>query len=563
MPISFVHVLQQVPEITLFLALAIGYALGQIKFGSIQLGGVCGTLIVALLLGQAQVVIDPGIKNVFFVLFIFALGYAGGPQFFANLNAKGLRLALLCLIEVMVVITLVLLATYWFRFDQGTAAGMLAGAATESAVVGTATDAISKLDLPVAQIHQLQANVVTAYSITYIFGLITIVIVTSQIFPLLLRINLRQEAEKLWEEMGGKDVSTEAESAVPDVVGRSYKMQVDGQRLSALQQQLGTQTTIVKVRRNGVCQEITSELTLLRADEILVLGLRRVLAQKAPLLGEEFADPDNFNLILQHTEVILKNPDLDNTTLARLQLPTGMQIIGVQRGEHRLPPLPDLHLQLRDVLQVCISNTLSSADSAVAIENLGQRIRKTDKSNISFAALGIVSGIAIGMLSIKLGTIPLSLGTGGGALLSGLLFGWYQDKHMEIAGIPDSALALLKDLGLAGFIACVGLSSGPQAITLIKQYGVSLPLIGVVVALVPACVSLFVGHVLLKLKAPILLGAIAGQQCSTPAISAIQTVAGNSTPLLGYTITYAVSNIVLPLLGPLIVGLAGMLQHAA
>ncbi|MFZ6755030.1 aspartate-alanine antiporter [Undibacterium sp. Dicai25W] len=563
MPISFVHVLQLEPEITLFLALAIGYALGQIKFGSIQLGGVCGTLIVALLLGQAQVAIDPGIKNVFFVLFIFALGYAGGPQFFANLNAKGLRLALLCLIEVIVVVTLVLLATYWFKFDQGTAAGMLAGAATESAVVGTATDAISKLDLPVAQIRQLQANVVTAYSITYIFGLVTIVIVTSQIFPLLLRINLRQEAEKLWQEMGGNDVSAEAESAVPDVVGRSYRIQVDGQRLSVLQQQLGTQTTIVKVRRNGVYQEITPELALLRSDEILVLGLRQVLANKAPLLGEEFADPDSFHLILYRTEVILKNSDLDKTTLASLQLPTGMQIIGVQRGEHRLPPLPDLHLQLRDVLQVCISNTLSSTDSAVAIEKLGQRIRKTDKSNISFAALGIVSGIAIGMLSLKLGAIPLSLGTGGGALLSGLLFGWYQDKHMEVAGIPESALALLKDLGLAGFIACVGFSSGPQAITLIKQYGVSLPLIGVVVALVPACVSLFVGHFLLKLKAPILLGAIAGQQCSTPAISAIQTVAGNSTPLLGYTITYAVSNIVLPLLGPLIVALAGMLQHAA
>src|SRR5476649_94442 len=146
-------VLHQVPELALFLALGLGYAVGQIRFGPIQLGGVCGTLIVALLIGQLGVTLDASVKNVFFMLFIFALGYAGGPQFFANLNAKGLRLGILCLIEVVAVLALVLLATYFLGLDQGTAAGMMAGAATESAVVGTATDAISKLALSPERIH--------------------------------------------------------------------------------------------------------------------------------------------------------------------------------------------------------------------------------------------------------------------------------------------------------------------------------------------------------------------------------------------------------------------------
>jgi AspT/YidE/YbjL antiporter-like protein len=158
------------PEIALFLALGVGYAVGQIKFGPIQLGGICGTLIAALVIGQLGVTLQPSVKNVFFMLFIFALGYAGGPQFFANLNAKGLRIGLLCLIEMVVVLALVLAATRIMKLDQGTAAGLMAGAATESAVVGTATDAISKLALPPDQVKQLQANVVTAYSITYIFG---------------------------------------------------------------------------------------------------------------------------------------------------------------------------------------------------------------------------------------------------------------------------------------------------------------------------------------------------------------------------------------------------------
>ena len=85
--------LQQVPGLALFLALAFGYAIGQIRLGPIQLGGVCGTLVAALLIGQLNISVDADIKNVFFMLFIFALGYSGGPQFFASLNAKGIQWA--------------------------------------------------------------------------------------------------------------------------------------------------------------------------------------------------------------------------------------------------------------------------------------------------------------------------------------------------------------------------------------------------------------------------------------------------------------------------------------
>lgn len=74
------------PEVALFLALALGHLIGMLKVGPIQLGGVCGTLIVALILGQSGVRLDPDLKAVAFALFIFALGYTGGPQFFANVG---------------------------------------------------------------------------------------------------------------------------------------------------------------------------------------------------------------------------------------------------------------------------------------------------------------------------------------------------------------------------------------------------------------------------------------------------------------------------------------------
>lgn len=562
-------VLRAHPEIALFLCLSIGYAIGQIRFGPIQLGGICGTLITALVVGQLGVTLEGGVKNVFFMLFIFALGYAGGPQFFANLNAKGLRIGLLCLIEVVVVLALVMAATHFMRLDPGTAAGLMAGAATESAVVGTATDAISKLALAPEQIKQLQANVVTAYSITYIFGLITIVVVTSQIFPLLLRVNLREEADKLWKAMGGREEDAGASAAAPELVGRVYEVTADiGGTVGRLHARLQSSGSLQGLIRGGQKIDFDADTRLQQGDRLLIVGHRRAvvdLATAAAGLGRESADTSDFGLVLQSAEVVLRNKAANGLTLRQLSQarPGSTPLVGgsvlvasVERGGRLMPLLPELQLQMGDKLQV-----LGTADElAPAVTALGEPVLKSIKTNIAFASIGIVLGVWIGMFSAKLGGIALSLGTGGGALLTGLVFGWYQARHPSRLSIPEDALGLLKDIGLATFIACVGLASGPQAMGLVKQYGISLPLMGVAIAVLPAVCSLLVGHFLLKFEAPVLLGAIAGQQCSTPALSAIQSAAGNTTPLLGYTITYAISNVILPLMGPVVVAMASLVQ---
>ena len=554
-------ILRSQPEIALFLVLAIGYAVGQIRFGPIQLGGICGTLIAALVVGQLGIKLDDSVKNVFFMLFIFALGYAGGPQFFANLDAKGLRLGLLCLVEVVVVLALVLGATVLLSLDQGTAAGLMAGAATESAVVGTATDAISKLALPRSEIEQLQANVVTAYSITYVFGLIAIVVATSQIFPLLLRVDLRAEADRLWKAMGGGEDDTTAAVATPEMVGRVFQVTVGrGRTVGELMSIFGGHASIERVMRRGQSLNVEPALRLQAYDQVLAIGRRSTLVNVAELLGREFADATAFDAVVETTEVVVNRREWFGRGLRELdaQLPPALQIVGLARDGNVMPLLHNLTLQRGDVLKLYGP----TSDVARTLPLVGDRVVTSTRSNISYAAMGILLGVFIGGFSVKLGGIPFSLGTGGGALVTGLAFGWYQSKNPHRLSVPPDALALMKDLGLATFIACVGLASGPQALALIKKFGIALPLVGVAVAVVPACISLFVGRRLLKLEAPVLLGAIAGQQCSTPALSAVQNAAGNATPLLGYTITYAISNVVLPLMGPLIVALAGVVHVA-
>jgi putative transport protein len=183
----------------------------------------------------------------------------------------------------------------------------------------------------------------------------------------------------------------------------------------------------------------------------------------------------------------------------------------------------------------------------------------TQKTDFVYLGLGVLVGMLIGRLGGSIGGVTLALGTGGGCLLSGLAFGWIRSRHPLVGSLPSAAAQIIKDFGLATFIAAVGLSAGPDAIKLVREYGLALPLAGILMVLVPGLLSLWIGHALLKLEAPMLLGAIAGQQCSTPAISALVGVTGNSTPVIGYTITYALSNILLPLMGPVVVGLAGKL----
>jgi len=476
-----------------------------------------------------------------------------------------MRLGVFCLIEVVVVLGMVLVATYVLQLDEGTAAGLMAGAATESAVVGTATDAISKLSLPARQIADLQANVVTAYSITYIFGLITIVIATSQIFPLLLRVNMRAEARKLWAEMGGSDDEGDKElTALPHLVGRIYRIgAAHDKSVAEISADLGNSAGIVRLRRQGKDLAISAQMQLAAGDEVLVVGHRSSLVNAAVLLGEELPGASGLNAGLHLQDVVIRNQALRGSSLQALSSgwPPNLHVGAIRRGDQHLPVLPELRLQLNDIVRLYAIAPTRAAAFADVIRKIGKPLPEKRRSNIGVLALGISVGIFIGGLSVRIGGIPFSAGTGGGALLTGLVLGWYSARRPDLPTINNDALVLLKDIGLTTFIACVGLQAGPQALTLIAQYGITLPLIGVAVALVPALVSLSVGHFIFKFSAPVLLGAIAGQQCSTPALSAIQSAAGNSTPLLGYTITYALSNVVLPLMGPLIVGLAGLMTR--
>ncbi len=548
--------LVQQPALALFLALALGHLIGKLRVGPIELGGICGTLIVALVLGLSGVRLSDDLKSIAFALFIFALGFTGGPQFFANVR-KGWRFGLLSVVEVVAVMGVVIGATILLSLDAGAAAGLLAGSATESAVIGTATEAVASLPVPAAQVQSLQAQIATAYSITYLIGLITIVLFTSQLAPVLLRIDLKASAAQLAKRMGQSEVG--GESALPDLVGRAF-VAGGAAGLSVADFEAGRDgsVTIERIRRGEATIDPGPSERIQPGDVLLLVGHRAAVVQAAEGLGPEAASTNAIDLPLVHRAYVLKHKDVVGRTVADLRrlspLDTrrGVYIRSIVRLEHAVPVLPETVLQSGDLVELYGPENAVSA----AGQMLGQPAPPADKTDFVMLGLGVLAGILIGALGVTLGGVHVTLGTGGGCLLSGLVVGWYASRHTGFGAFPASAAQVLKDFGLATFIAAVGFSAGPDALRLIRQYGVWLPVAAVLAVLVPATLSLFIGRRFLKLDPPLLLGAIAGQQCSTPAISALITASGSSIPVVGYTVTYAISNVLLPLLGPVVVGLA-------
>lgn len=556
------NILTSEPEIALFASLALGFFIGSLKIGPIQLGGVCGTLVVALVLGQSGARLSPDLKNIAFALFIFALGFTGGPQFFANVG-RGWKYGLLSIVEVVVVIGLVLGAVVTMHLDPGTAAGLLAGAATESAVVGTASEAIGKLALPAASVARMQANIVTAYSVSYLFGLVSIVLFTSQIAPLLMRVNLRDEGERLWHALGGDGALADGQQlAAPSIVGRELQVSgAAGMSIAALEKRYGNALTVERVRRGRSVVMAQPNVVLKAGDRIVIGGRREAIVQAMAFIGEEVQGVDVADVYAQSLDVMLTRRDVHGLTVAQVRARAkpgdgrGVFISAVTRLDSTIPALPGTALHRGDVL------TLIGAPDDVrrGAAKLGYIIRTTQKTDFVFLGIGVILGIAIGRLNARLGGVDFTLGTGGGCLVAGLAFGWIRSRYPVIGSMPTAAAQILKDFGLCTFIAAVGLGAGADAVRLIREYGVALPIAGVVITLGPAVISMVIGRWLLKLDVPMLLGAIAGQQCSTPAISALVSATGNATPVIGYTITYALSNVLLPLMGPVIVGLAGKL----
>lgn len=559
------YALNQSPELALFISLAVGYWVGSIQFGKFQLGGVAGSLLAAVVISQVGVTIDNGIKAVLFALFIYAVGFESGPQFFRSLGRQSIREIVLAAVMAFSGLATVIIAAKLLGLDKGIAAGIAAGSMTQSAIIGTAGAAIAKLDLPLEQIQTLQGNVAVGYAVTYIFGSFGAIIMCVNVLPWFMKRSIRDDATKAEAELlaGARVYGPGEQPAIPPLVGRIYRVeQAAGktvEQIEALQQSDDSTLTVERIKRGGAMVGVAPDTILESGDVVLVVGRRASVVAISGQLGTELQSYPDMDVVVVTRDVTLGNPAFVNRTVADIRreanktLRHGVYVVEVKRAGRPLALQPDTVIASGDMVTL-----YGTPDDIQRVsKQIGSIIVPSDKTDFVFHGFGLAAGLLIGLIVIRLGDVPLTLGSGGGALIAGLAFGWYRSRHMTRGNLPTPASTLLRDLGLAGFVAVVGLQSGRQAVETIATQGISIFLVGVVVCIVPITITILVGRYVLRYdNLALFAGAVSGARSANPAFGEVLDKAGNSIPTVPFAVTYALANVFLTLLGPLVVAFA-------
>ncbi|WP_422374901.1 aspartate-alanine antiporter [Roseibium sp.] len=547
----------------LFVAVALGYFAGKLKVGNFVLGGIAGTLIVGVILGQVGVTIDTAVKDIFFALFIYAVGYQGGPQFFRALSLKSLNQLLSAAVMCLLGLFTVLAFAWGFELDRGTAAGLAAGGLTQSAIIGTAGETIQKLSVSTDLKSVMETNIAVGYAVCYIFGSIGPIIMITWFFPTIMRWDIRKEAIKLAEQMSGG--ATELEpgqfDAARRIDTRFYRLAIGTDWIGKSPQELDAafeELALEAVLRAGQDLDLTQETRLHSGDIVAFTGLVSALETQPETFAAEVPAPDGYRLVLENRHIVLTNPEIADHRLQGLHHHVKSNalhdvfVTGVKRMGRDLPLLPNLQIHKGDELQL----TGSPHDLGKVQASIGYPISAAAVTDFIFFGIGMTLGLLLGLIEFKLGGVPVSIGSGGGCLLSGLLFGWLRSTHPRYAALPTGAVNFLRDFGLAIFVGVVGISAGPQVLTTLQEQGVSLFLFGIGVTLIPQLIGFFFSYYILRIQNPIeALACVAGGRSANPGFAALMGKAGNATPVVTFTVTYAVANVLLTLWGPLIVGL--------
>lgn len=558
-----IHLLRQHSELAIFLTIAAGFWIGKIKVGQFSLGIITSVLLVGVLVGQLNITIEEPVKSVFFLLFLFAIGYKVGPQFFRGLKKDGLPqvgfAVLMCVGCLVITWILALIMGY----NAGEAAGLLAGAQTISAVIGVADDTINGLNISTEQKNNMINIIPVAYAVTYIYGTAGSAWVLSSLGPKMLGglEKVKAACKELEAKMGTSEADEPGfEHARRPVVFRAYTIENDwfgnGKTVEQLESYFisqGKRLFVERMRHNHtIINEILPGQLLQKGDEVVLSGRREFAIGEEDWIGEEVIDPQLLDFPVEVLPVMIHKKPYANRKLEFIRKQPFMHGVSVRRIKRAgidIPVFAQTMVDSGDTLEL----VGLKKEVETAAKQLGYIDRPTNATDMVFVGIGILIGGVIGALAIHIGGVPISLSTSGGALIAGLVFGWLRSKHPTFGQIPESSLWVLNNVGLNMFIAVVGISAGPSFIQGLKEVGPMLFIIGILATSLPLLLGLILARYVFHFHPALALGCTAGARTTTAALGAIQEAVGSETPSLGYTVTYAVGNTLLIIWGVVIV----------
>jgi len=550
---NILHFLGQNPVVPLFLILGIGLIVGKIRIAGVQLGGVTGVLFVGLVFGHYGFRLSTGSLNLGFILFIFCVGVQAGPSFVAAFKKDGLRYAALASITALTATLVAVVLTKSFQFPMGMEAGALAGALTSTPTLVAAQDAVNAGLTSTGGLttEQVLGNLSSTYAITYVFGLAGLVIFMG-FMPKLFRLNLAEEAQVYATQGGSAGRGVEEALRMSEVpTTRAYRVEKEDlidRDWTDDDLKIHAATQRVKRGKDVFTPEFDYQIQI--GDIVSIVGTREGHEFALEHIGPEVIDYDVLDRTTLSRTIMVSNKSTIGKTLADMHFVSKYQsqLTGLIRSGVDMPGRPDLELQLGDVLVVTGPSTQLDA----LAEDVGYSEGIMEQTDVVSFAFGIAIGVVVGLFSVSIGGIKIGLGTAGGCLLAGLVFGIIHSRRPTFARFPVTARNILMELGLLLFMANVAVSAGAGIVDTIKAAGLTLAFCGMLITLSPAVVCFFVGRYGFKMNGAILLGAITGAMTSTPSLTQVTKLAKSSVPTIGYVGTYAFANVLLAIAGTVI-----------
>lgn len=557
MEIDFFELFNKNMTLMIFAVIALGLIVGRIKIGQIELGSTTGVLLVGLLFGHFGFQAEPILGTFGFTIFIFAVGLQAGPTFFSVFMTDGLKYILLASVIACTALGAALIISNNVGFDYGMNAGLLAGALTSTPTLVGAQDAVRSglTALPDGMsAEQALENISVGYAITYIFGTIGL-IVFIRYMPVILKIDLPAEARALANERGftKKKKLSDDEGHVPLIRAYGVPEAMCGKTVEELRVTHGKLSTVLRMRRNGKIMSIDDATVLEKGDVVSVIGSLREHELRKGEVGNEILDPELLNYDIVTKEIVVIRSETVGKTIPELNITSeyGCFVRGIKRASIDLPVDNFVRTNKGDRLYV----TGESSRINQLAEKIGRVESEETHSDLLGFSLGIGGGLLLGMVMLKLGNVSIGLGSAGGLLLLGILFGFLRSIKPTFGGVPPAARNILMEFGLVMFMAGVGLKAGGGIVEGLMSAGPALLLGGVVVTLSPVFVGYFFGRKVLKMNPALLLGSITGAMTSTPSLNVITDAAKSEVPALGYAGTYTFANVFLTFAGTIMMAL--------
>lgn len=556
------------PFAYLFLALAIGYPLGRITVGGINLGSTAGTLVVGIAIAlTASAVFGitfniPGlVEDIFLMLFMYALGMRVGPQFFSGLARGGLDFVVIGLIVVFSNFLIVFFGVKILGLGPGYAAGIISGSYTVTAVMGVAQSAVSSgaFKLPEGvTADMVGANMAAGYAISYVLSSVFIILFIKYLPTMFGHDPVKSAKEAEATFSAGEDGGAAPGTAGASILGftdkqiRSYKVEHEelaGQSVQDLFAKF-PHASILKVVRGDDVLDAKDNPTLQMGDVIGVMGAYERLLKGTEKVGTEVHEPRARMVDIEVADIHVGKSEFAGKTLEELgrEIGFGVHLKSMFRAGIAIPHLPKTVVEKGDVLRLagpawCVTQAAKALKGVPIIESA--------YTEISFMSAALVTGFVIGHASVKIGGIPFALGTSAGCMLMGIIISWLRTRNPEFGGpTSEGARAFMNDIGLSLFVAVLAASVGPKILSSFQGTVVIwIAVLGLMGALIPPFIAWLYGYYIRKMNPIILAGACAGGRNSTPALNGVQDISGSAISAVAYPVPYALTSAVILILG--------------